>query len=329
MNPSSVNGGLGNSGVKPGMIASSSDAPVVNIGGGAGNSRKPSKKILIAVVIVAVILVGAIVAVMMIPTGSKAPASNPTIDDNSDDSGSSDSDSNDTSDDASDDADVLNSEYKYHGENKEFYQYGNYILNGKKNVSTGLDLGNYSASSDYALKEAVKNNNLQFINQAVSLWKAFVGSMSEALANVQAQNVLMGWLEKYASINARIEDETWKLYYEMGLDSAVKMIKADYAALAGMGYEAGAKWAEKEGILKEQGLKLFSAYDALGCIKNNEFDQECINKNKTELKDLMLEYKKAKAAVEETKFSVENLAEEIIKNCFLIRNELGKGGTNE
>lgn len=340
MNPSSVNGGLGNSGVKPGMIASSSDAPVVNIGGGAGNSRKPSKKILIAVVIVAVILVGAIVAVMMIPTGNKAPASNPTIDDNSDDSGSSDSGSNDTSDDASDGAsdgaDVLNSEYKYHGENKEFYQYGNYILNGKKNVTEGLDLGNYSAKSEYAIIKAVKDNNVQSMNQAVALWKAFYekNSTAETSDVVKLQNNLMEFLEKYAAMNARTENEMWKLYREVGLDSAVKMVKADYAALAGLSYQVGAKWAGLKGTWAEQALRLYAGYDSFGCVKDADFDQDCINKNKDALKDLMVGLKNAKTAVDENKFSAEDLAREIAKNCFEIRNELDaaeakNGGTDE
>ena len=331
MNPSSVNGGLGHSGVKPGMIASSSDSPVpVNNVSGTSGPRKPSKKILIAVVVVAVILVVAIVVVMMMPTGNKAPASNPTIDDNSVDNGdSSDSSNSDSSSDA--DVDVSTSDYEYHGKNKEFYQYGNYILNGKKNVTEGLDLGKYSAKVEYAIVKAVKNNSVQSMNQAVTLWKAFyeklnVNEISDA---IKLQNNLMEFLEKYAVMNARVEDEMWKLYREVGIDSAVKMIKNDYAALAGLSYEAGAKWAGLKSAWAEQALRLYAGYDSFGCIKDGDFDQDCINKNKDALKDLMVGLKNAKAAVDENKFSMEDFASEAAKNCFEIRDELGAAETKK
>ena len=332
MNPSSVNGGLGNSGVKPGMIASPSDAPVVNVSG--GGPRKPSKKILIAVVIVAVLLLGAIAVVTMMPTGNKAPANNPGANDNSINDDSSDPSDSDDSD--SDNTDVSTSDYKYHGENKEFYQYGNYVLNGKKTVSEGLDLGVYSSKSKYAIVEAIKNNNVQSMNQAVTLWKAFyekisAGKVSDA---VKLQNNLMEFLEKYAVMNARTENEMWKLYREVGLDSAVKMLKTDYATLAGLPYEAGAKWASLQSAWVDQALRLYAGYDSFGCVKDADFDQECINKNKDSLRDLMVGVKKARTAIDENKFSMESFAGEIAKNCFKIRDELGaaetkKGGLDE
>ena len=292
-----------------------------------------SRKILIAVLIVAVILVGVIVAVMMMPAGNKAPVDNPTIDDNSANGGASDSSgsgSGSGSDDAADDADASTSDYKYHGENKEFYQYGNYILNGKKNVSEGLDLGNYNTKSEYAITKAVKNNNVQFMNQAVTLWKAFYKkiSVSEVSDVMKLQNDLMEFLEKYAAMNARTENEMWKLYREVGLDAAVKMIKADYATLAGLSYSAGAKWAGLKGTWAEQALRLYAGYDSFGCAKDADFDQDCINKNKDALKDLMVELKKAKTAVDENKFSIEDLAREMAKNCFEIRDELGEAAGN-
>lgn len=284
-----------------------------------------SKKILIAVLIVAVILAVTIVVVMLMPTANKAPANTPVIDDNT------------ASTDATGDSSVSSvssvSEYQYDGKNKEFYQYGNYILNGKKNVTSGLDLGNYNEGTKYSLAEAIASNNLQFINQAGALWKAFLSSGSEVLASVQKQTVMMNFLEKYAGMNTRTEEEMWKLYYEVGLDSATRMIKSDYVGLASIPYDAGLKWAEAKSAWSEAALRLYAGYDGLGCIKNNEFDQECINKNKAELKEIMLEYKKAKNAVDETKFTMENLATEIIKNCFEIRNALAGanngGGGNE
>lgn len=351
MNPSYNAGGTGNSGVKPGMIASgpgttgvepASRMPtggrprgltggdfVANITSG-GNPRTPSnKKILIIAGVAGVLLVVAIVVVMIMQGNTSKPAA-PNPDTVVDDGGSSDSGTSD---------------YQYDGENEKFYQYANYLLNGDKTVTEGLDLGVYDEEKEYAITKAISEDDVIFIKQAVTLWKAFYsiynntdtnanvksGSKSSSTAlggelgeSVSLQNVQMNFLGEYAGLTARTEQGMWKLYDSKGLNIAIQTMKDDYNKFSNMASQSIVKWAQAKSAEAETALKLYAKYDELGCIKNNKYDKDCIDNNVSALEDLMKEYVEARAKVETSDIKITELSKELAKNCFKIRDELGE-----
>lgn len=321
MNPSSSSG-IYSSANDPGATPPASMPSGVPFNGG----RRPSntnKKGLFAAVFVVVALAIAVIAVVVVMSASNNGNNSGNTANNSESNNENQNETPTTTNDT-------NSEYKYNGQDAEFYQYANYVLYGDKNVKKGLDLGEYTADKEYSIAKAIKDNNVEFMNTAVSLWKGFVSKMGDITENdtlktvVATQNTMMDFLEKYAGMKTRSEEDMWKLYFEVGAESAINTVKADYTLLAGSTYEKGANWAKAKAKEAEAALKLFAKYNVEGCYKNDDFDQDCINKNIESFEDVMQGYLDAEGELNATGVKLGDIADDLAKNCFEIRNELAK-----
>lgn len=341
MNPSYNAGGNLNSAGNSGLVSggfSGSGGGVVSSG---GTSRKSSKKILILAGVVAVVLVVAIVVVMIMQGNvSNAPANNTGTTENQNVSNSS------------------SSSYQYTGDDKEFYQYANYLLNGERGVSNGLDLGTYNANVEYAISKAMSEDNVVFMKQAVTLWKSFYTVFSKAVdsgafdglvanstdstgsassevsknsffnklvENIEIQNVQMDFLEKYAGLTIRSEQDLWQLYKkDKNLNTAISNAKKDYNDFSKSASSSVVKWAQAKTAEMEAALRLYAKYDELGCIKNGEYDKDCIEANVTTLEELMKNYVKLAVEAESGDIKMKDFPKGLAEGCFKIRDGLGE-----
>ena len=353
MDSSYNSGGQNIPGAKPGVITSGPETTgvepnrskkfskgdfVANISGSGQPRKSPKKGLIIGGLIVLVLVIGVVAAVVMMGNNKGSSNSNNTPVPAPDDGGET--------------AEITDSDYKYTGADKEFYRYANYILYGDENVSKNLDLGTYNADVNYMIYEAASKDDADFLKRAAVLWKEFYAMVKISIKDyndnnpnsgtdnagtaeesenkmvtlekqVELQNVLMDFVEKYAAMSARTEDGMWKLYKEVGLETAVTTVKEGYAALAQTTYEPGVKWANAKSDQSEMALRLYAMYDSLGCIKDDNYDQSCIDKNLGTLSDAMRKYTNAKSAAEATGVTLDDAFIGVVKNCFEIRDLLG------
>ena len=323
MNPSYSNGGLGNSGVRPGIITSMPDqnpqpSQPMQLG---SNSKGPNKKLIIGALVAVVVLIVVLVVVIMLQgNGNKNNTNNNTQ------NSTSNNDTQQTEEEQKADDSVFS------GDNADFYQYMSYILNGAKNNSANLV--SYSANKKYAVVTAIENNNTKFFQNIDTLWNTFYNRVSkntELSDLVTAQNLLMDFFTKYVGMKDWTEDEMWELYNKDGLESAIKTVRADYAKLEATNYEKGVSWAKLKGDWSEAAIRLYDAYKSKGCIKENisDFDQTCIDENTKDMKDVMKKFIEVDSQLEGADITVDGLLETLIKNCFEIKNILGSGGEKE
>lgn len=310
MNPS-YNSGSFSAGGNPGMITSAPDSASTPMQLGS-NSKKPKKIILVVAAILIVVLIIVLMVVVMM-------SGNNGGNNNSQNTAANNEQSQETEEEPV---------TEYTGEDKDFYQYANYILNGTKETKT---IGTYNENKKYAITTAVEEKNTKFFQTANSLWTAFYNRISKdtRFVNdsnieiaVKAQSLLMDFLTKYVAIKDYSEDEMWEMYAKNGLENTVKTVRAEYEKLQNTTLTEGVAWAKNKADLAEAALRLYDAYNSKGCIKDNDFDQTCIDNNVESLKDLMTKYLEADSNLEGSGVTIENVALTIAKNCFEIRNYL-------
>lgn len=315
MNPSYESGGLGTPGVKPGMITSLPEQPApdsprpMKLGGGGSG---PNKKLVIFAVLIVVILVAVIAGVMMM--GGK--------------SGGNDNNSQYTPQ-STEEEEEEEPTSDYTGKNEDFYRYANYILNGTNESKT---LPSYNENKEYAVMTAVESRNNEYFQIADNLWSTFYNRISKDSTKfvegsklyelVRNQNLLMDFFTKYTGSKDWTEDEMWASYRKNGLDSTIQTVRADYEKIAKTSYEAGANWAKLKADWNVASLKLYDAYDAKGCVKENDFDQECINNNLDNFARVIVDFKEADSQLENLNVDINVLLETLIKNCFDIKGNL-------
>lgn len=308
MNPS-YNSGSFNAGEKPGIIASmpGEEPQPMKLGGG---SKKPKKVILVVVALLIVIIITILMVVMMMSGNNGG---------NNDSRNTANNGSSDVVDEPTTD---------YTGENEDFYQYANYVLNGTKESKT---IGSYNENKKYAIVTAAEEKNAKFFVSTAGLWTNFykraladskISKDTELKAVLDAQNMLVDFIANYMTIKDYSEDEMWEMYNKNGLESTVKAVRAEYEKLQNTSYEAGAAWVKNKADLAEAALRLYDAYNAKGCIKDNDFDQNCIDSNAENLKDLMVKYLEVDSNLEGSGVTIENVALAIAKNTFVIRDKL-------
>lgn len=358
-----VSGAAGVPGAKPGVIASGPDpadmpdekpaglslgsnrhlfrrpraqAPrnfVMNVGGGAGagmgagagrKSGGPKKGLIIGGLAVVVILIVALVVGMMLSQNKNG---------NNNGSGGSQNNTIVEPSDSTNTEETEEPEEIYTGVNEDFYKYANYILNGK--TTARKNLGKYNADKKYAIDTAVTEKNSKFFENALKLWKAFYDRFSnnadlqkevELKNNVDSQNLMINFLSEYVTIKDYSEEETWKMYAESGLENTIKTVRTDYEKLYNSTFSAGAVWAKAKADWAEAALRLYDGYNSKGCVEkgSDEFNQDCINKNAGDLKDLLTKFTEANLQLEDSNFTVENLAKELAKNVFSVKDGLNE-----
>lgn len=304
MNPSYNSGGI---------IASAPDSAPEPMQLG-GNSKKPKKTILVVAAILIVVLIAVLMVVMMMSGKNNG---NNNSQNNSQNTPVQESDTEEEEETT-----------EYTGENKDFYQYANYILNGTKESKT---IANYNKDKKYAVMTAVEDKNTKYFTNANTLWSTFykrisadttIAKDSKLKVDVDSQNVLMDFMLKYMAIKDYTEEEMWESYDKVGLDNTIKIVRAEYEKLANTTYTDGAAWAKNKADLAEVSLRLYDAYQSKNCIKDGDYDHTCIEENLDTLKEPMTKFLEADSNMEGSAVTIDSIATEIAKKCFDIRNDL-------
>ena len=300
---------------------------VMNVGGGAGagmgagrKSGGPKKGLIIGGLAVVVILIMALVVGMMLSQNRNG---------NNNGSGGSQNNTIVEPSDSTNTEETEEPEEIYTGVNEDFYRYANYILNGTNESKT---LPSYNENKEYAVMTAVESRNNKYFQIADNLWSTFYNRISKDSTKfvegsklyelVGNQNLLMDFFTKYTGSKDWTEDEMWVSYRKNGLDSTIQTVRADYEKIAKTSYEAGANWAKLKADWNVAALKLYDAYDAKGCVKENDFDQECINNNLDNFARVIVDFKEADSQLENLNVDINVLLETLIKNCFDIKGNL-------
>ncbi len=299
MNPSynsgsSASGVSNTSGVKPGMIASTSSDSAPEPMQLSGNSRGGKKGLLaVGLLIIVLLIVGVIVAVMM--GGGKGG-----------NSGSSSGTDNDS-----------------------FSRYANYLLYGTENSKD--DLGDFDKSKEYAVVRAYVEDNANFFVKAQELWKVFYEKIkaneaysetSKMVGDVNYQNELMDFVTKYMSTVNLDDNKLLKLYLENGSDKAKSEVDDNYKTLTTTIFEPGKEYAMASADYAKKTITLYSTYDSYGCIVNDDVDSICLKNNEAKIAPIRARYISELPDVDNA--IIDDVLDELIDFCFRIRDDFGE-----
>ena len=264
--------------------------PVMSMSG--GTSRKPKKGIIIGGILIVVALALGIAAVVLMPKGD--------------------------------------SSNNLATENTDFYKYANYLLYGKSNANA--DLGAYDENANYAVVTAFDEGNTSYFDTLRDFWNGFykrvaeddnISETSTLRGEVDWQNELMDFVEKYAKTDEWDDEKLLEIYLQNGFESANNVIENNYDNLKNTIYERGSSYVDDLINNGKVTLDLYSAYNNYGCIKDGSIDDACIENNMENLDGAVVNY--FERIVDSDTTILEDTLNDMAKNCFDILMSL-KGG---
>ena len=209
----------------------------------------------------------------------------------------------------------------------EFMDYANFLLKGAG--STGKNLGEYDESGDYAVIDEYIDENKDYFDRAQELWKAFYDKVTEngvyddeskTIGDIEYQNELMDFIVKYMATKEWTEESLVQMYASSGLDGASAQLEKDYQNLTESIYQPGRLYAKSSLDVAKANLKLYSEYDALGCLVNGNFDDGCLDRNEDRVFELTEQYLNEKGDIYDE--IPDETIDELIENCYEIRDDL-------
>ncbi|MDO4752967.1 MAG: hypothetical protein Q4A36_01910 [Candidatus Saccharibacteria bacterium] len=218
----------------------------------------------------------------------------------------------------------------YTGTNGDFYRYANYLLNGDDKEISSLG-GEYDESREYAAVKALEDKNVDFFNKAKELWSGFyerimnddkMATTSRLYGDTKEENALLDFLSKYVAVKDYwVEESILGLYYDNGKDKdkALNLIKENYAELKNTVYEFGMNYANaaEEAVIAT--LNLYDAYDALGCMTNE--DDACIERNSTALSAVSDAYATSVENMQNNDLEILDELREMMRICYQIERD--------
>ena len=283
---------------RPGMpIRTTSDDPIILDNGGA--PRKSKKNWIIGGVLILVAVVTAVLAIVVATRGGGGNANG-----------------------------------NYTGENGDFYIYANYLLNGEDKEISSLG-GEYDESREYAVVKAFEDKDVNFFNKAKELWGRFydrimgdesISDLSKLYGDVETENEKLDFFSKYIKIDDRwidgfwIGEYMWDLYLENNYNESIRIVEDNYAKLEELNiFDNDAIKAIRNTALIA--LELYSKYDALGCIVDDEIDDICVENNRSALDEIMVIYAEAEDDVSGIRLDTFGELYAMIDHCYRIEGD--------